>query len=398
MDPAGLSFGVLQTFVTLTSIGVAIASAIRSAKNFGDDAVKLSVRIADEVERTKQLQALLLEKGKIFQDATLLYQLPPETQENLVTLLCLITGPLIGECGGIWSNYLERAQTIANYEAGGGTYDGKSEGFEKMVQTREDDPQSVEYQQNTGLRAKIRWALSDKKKAFELVEQLSDTTRRIKDDIELFSFPLGILHSKAGMLKADLDDAQRLGWSADAALTRTIQEGSSSAGNLEIQTSDLVEDGEHMFSSSCARGYYRTHPSIVQCKYYHPNEEGDADAEATDSVHALSTLLKLASTSSASKFRLPPFTGFFQDMRRNLFGLVFQFPQDVDDEPPSTLLDILSPGAYGCPLEYRFKLAHALATTVSELHRVQWIHKSLYNGNILFFSDGLEPGEHRHPR
>jgi len=391
MDVGGLALATFQVFNTLIKLGLVFATAVRSAKDFGRDAEKLSVNIADEIEKTKQLRALLLDKGKIFPDATLFDQLPTDSQENLVALLYIVTGPLLGECGGVWSTYLAKNQAIEGLEAQGHQDDDQSHDLDMMIKALDDASLSVEYQKNTGLRAKIKWALSDRKKAFDLVQDLSDTTRRIKEDIELFCFPLGILGSKAGLLKADLD-AQRLGWSADAGLADLIQNGSTTASGLELQLSDLTEDGENPTGNSCGRSYYRTLPCVVQCKHYQPDEHGEAETEATASIHALSALLKLAGEGDTIRFRLLPFAGFFQDMRRDCFGFVFRYPNNVDDEPPTPLSELLAAEVYDCPLEHRFRLAHTLAKTLSELHRVQWIHKNVNSSNVLYFRNNSSQG------
>ncbi|KAF2491573.1 hypothetical protein BU16DRAFT_122381 [Lophium mytilinum] len=255
MEAVGLSLALIQVFDTTTKASISLALSIRSAKEFGKDAEKLSVRIADEIERIRQLRQLLLERDKIFPDATLFAQLSPESQENLVALIYVVTGPLFGECKELWSTYLAKSQSIKDLDDQEplGTL-GKERDLDDLVKAFEAASVSIDYQQNIGLRAKMKWAVSDKVRAIELVDELSDTTRRIKDDIELFCFPLGILNSKASVLRQDTD-AQKIGWAANAELIGLIQSCITSGKTCEVNSNDVEVDTASSDNRSIATAY-----------------------------------------------------------------------------------------------------------------------------------------------
>ena len=82
--------------------------------------------------------------------------------------------------------------------------------------------------------------------------------------------------------------------------------------------------------------------------------------------------------------------GFFHDLSRCGFGLVFDLPLQPSTEPksgPTTLKSLINntQPTMGQPtLEDKFHLASTLAIALLEFHLVGWLHKDLTSSNIIF--------------
>lgn len=81
--------------------------------------------------------------------------------------------------------------------------------------------------------------------------------------------------------------------------------------------------------------------------------------------------------------------------------MVFELPAaPVVEEPlePVPLAAIFGTHGTGQPrpaLGDKFKLAHALAASIAEFHKVGWLHKNISSSNIIFFSpQGSSPEKH----
>jgi serine/threonine protein kinase len=76
------------------------------------------------------------------------------------------------------------------------------------------------------------------------------------------------------------------------------------------------------------------------------------------------------------------------------YGLVYKLPAMQNDFICETLTNILLKPDYRKllhgDLENRIKLARALARSLLELHTVDWLHKSFYPDNILFFGEQIQ--------
>lgn len=381
MDVAGLVLACLDAFDVLTRLGLSIHDKAKSAKEFAKNAGRLRIQVADEVQRLQQLRLLLLAPGKIYPEASLFEQMPRDIQEVLVGLIYHIAGPLLGEYGEIWRSYLHDEKSVAEYELSDHL---THKTFDELVADFEaSQAKSKNHWSSIALATKIKWAFQDEKRANKIVEELSDATRRIKEDIELYCLPLGILMKRSGAVKNDADTLS-LGWSDDAELVRLIIEGNATR-EPELNTRQLVQDSAYdSHKMSFVTGYYETKPVVIQYKPYKADSDDDAPQSVLESVQQLSSLLRQLKSNKPSKFSVLQFRGYYQEVREKRFAIVFDIPAGYTTA--SSLKDLLVP-ENTCSLGYRFRLAHTLASSLSRLHRVRWVHKNVRSENVLFLPE-----------
>ena len=136
-------------------------------------------------------------------------------------------------------------------------------------------------------------------------------------------------------------------------------------------------------------------PSWVEWKSVKMDTEDDNAKEIILRIKALATLL---SAPKPTEFRIPPCVGLLtrdpkQTAKVNAsiknFGLLYEWPAGTYDQTinHSTLLDMISSEKAEMPLlNQRFALAYSLASAMSMIHAIGWLHKAFRSDNILFFS------------
>ena len=383
MDTAALGIAIYGLFDQLTRVGLTIHTGLKTTKHFAADAESLRIQVADEVQRIRQMRSLLLTPNKILPHASLFESLPQDDRQNLAMLLYHVAGPIMGEFGDLWSRYLARPPETRGVEQ---QLENDERSLDQLITEFENLIAEDHSRTELKLRDKIRWAFSDKDKAKSLVSELADSTRRIKDDIELFCFPLGILRNNAGALRDD-PDAVGCGWAEDSELIKLLADKSAithTEGNINTQQLAVPEGVQDQQAEATVLMYYQSEPALVQFRSYKPDDDMDAPQAVMDNMRLLAALFRQLNQIDQMKFRVLRFLGFYQEMRRQRFGLVFAIPKRASSPEPIALKQLL---ANSCPfsLDQRFKHAQVLATTLSRLHRVSWVHKNMRSENILYF-------------
>ncbi|MCJ1318062.1 hypothetical protein MMC15_003389 [Xylographa vitiligo] len=79
--------------------------------------------------------------------------------------------------------------------------------------------------------------------------------------------------------------------------------------------------------------------------------------------------------------------GYFEDLERHRYGILFALPPSAQPILPFTLQDLLSRALTGIlpPLDDRFRMAESIARSVIRLHDCGWVHAALRSSNVLFF-------------
>jgi hypothetical protein len=130
------------------------------------------------------------------------------------------------------------------------------------------------------------------------------------------------------------------------------------------------------------------HSVIVEVKNY--DEHYSIAKIAAELFARLERAVSLLNT--ARSLRVLPCLGYYHDPSSYSLGLVYQCP--VAHQPGkstvSTLHDILEKaadekGSKRPSLGHRFQLAHSLASSVLEFHKVNWVQKAISSFNIIFF-------------
>lgn len=93
--------------------------------------------------------------------------------------------------------------------------------------------------------------------------------------------------------------------------------------------------------------------------------------------------------SPARPIRVLKSLGYLHDPTQHHFGIVYQFPAGLGQDPTSlhTIIAKTKSRAQRPSLTQKFALASALVSHVLDLHRITWLHKSLCSSNIIFFPD-----------
>ncbi|KAL8995133.1 MAG: hypothetical protein Q9169_005076 [Polycauliona sp. 2 TL-2023] len=115
------------------------------------------------------------------------------------------------------------------------------------------------------------------------------------------------------------------------------------------------------------------------------NAVGD---ELYSRVGAVAELLRTASRSDRNVRLLSPI-GYFHEPINRIFRLVFEIPGGFKEGGTNKALEITTLWHYiqarsSPALEDRFRLARRLASTLSRLHKVQWLHKNISAFTVIF--------------
>lgn len=103
--------------------------------------------------------------------------------------------------------------------------------------------------------------------------------------------------------------------------------------------------------------------------------------------------------------------GYFEDVEKSRFGLVYETPDRARDEESAAqtsplnlgtrlchcrLADLLNNRSAEPPLEIKFHLAYRLATSVFDLHSRGVVHGNMASANVIFFEDNITLGNDNH--
>ena len=133
-------------------------------------------------------------------------------------------------------------------------------------------------------------------------------------------------------------------------------------------------------------------PVLVEWINY--DSEYVEDLEGRQLLVRVEAIAELLSTTKPAKFNVLDCYKFFHDPQETRFGLVFDYPPHVPHarEHPISLRQIFDriKSREQVPfLGDRFKLAHTLALSIGEFHKVGWLHKNISSFNVLFFETQL---------
>ena len=126
-------------------------------------------------------------------------------------------------------------------------------------------------------------------------------------------------------------------------------------------------------------------PVVVESFQYSVASSESIEPSNT-TISALRRMVDLLSHPKRTSFHILPCVGYIQERHARKFGIVFDTEErSCEGERPVTLHNLFA-SRPRVPLEDRIALAHALATALSNVHRVGWVHKELRSEIILFFN------------
>ncbi|CRK24386.1 hypothetical protein BN1708_013945 [Verticillium longisporum] len=164
--------------------------------------------------------------------------------------------------------------------------------------------------------------------------------------------------------------------------------------NLAIKTS-RVQVGAHDEVSAGFRSFGFLdggEPILIEWKRYDASWMGQKGIELHGRISNIAQLLH--TDTKPDELLTLKCLGFFDDVERSAFGFVFQLPLASAAAPApapngkpmislKTLLD--QPTPENLPtLEERLQASYGIALSISILHAVSWLHKSIRSQNVLF--------------
>jgi len=177
-------------------------------------------------------------------------------------------------------------------------------------------------------------------------------------------------------------------------MTVLATERSHLHANLRVNSNHLerlktLADCDLGLMNDIERGYKRQ-VLVEWMRYGSPLAEEMKGHERLVRVEAVAELLN--SADKPEDFRVLHCAGFFHETNNNRFGLVFNFPDASTfgrgESEAITLwqiIDFENRNQHMPALEDRFVLAHALAVSVAEFHKVKWLHKAISSSHVVFF-------------
>lgn len=369
---------------------------ISDVRRFGEDSAKLSLKFQQLSSGYEALQTVLFDekrfpsvKGSVYSD------LPKRSQDLILSMLKELPRLL-------YEYYLiEKANEIQHY----GKDQARSNETnltmavvlspEEMLKIFGDGqmPEAKSKSSVVSLRH-IGWAIRTRKRVEKLLVEYEDWLRRIKITVEESWWPTTFSQKYENLLSVEKDTAcQALGVAAAAGLRKLLVSDAQLKGSLGLGNTTLQIS--HFDGSS--RGLSRLDGTTVYVESlrYQPDREGFLDTTLKRRFEEISSLLNQVNDPEFRVLRCRNFAEVRAPEPE--FQLIFDLPNNQAKEPISLNALIASNMGKKPSLGARFRLCHKLAQSLSLLHSVGWIHRSIRSENILFFNTDARTGELHEP-
>lgn len=162
-----------------------------------------------------------------------------------------------------------------------------------------------------------------------------------------------------------------------------LEAGSFATGAGLIDRASVLLTGGN---ATRALAVYRQDNVWVEWKEYEPDHQLPFWREMIEErVQKLAALLSIQGT--PQEFRAPHCIGYIHDTDEDTarYGFVYSIPNSIPDAEPLALFDLIQQGAKPS-LTQRIGLAHNITSSLMYLHSVNWLHKGIRSGNIVFFA------------
>jgi serine/threonine protein kinase len=233
-----------------------------------------------------------------------------------------------------------------------------------------------------------------------LVDELSPEARNranLYDDIQMMSNPCDVVvFARLQDSDASISNPRRLRMlSLLTSMTKALQCRHSCEGAIDplrLVGEARVDDFKVQLLENDRADYKRE--VIVETRTYEEHCKDIKNAQAPQlHLQEVVDMLERATRVYGDSFRALPCAGFYQDAAALSCGIVYEYP-DPSKHQDFTTLNLALKESQHHPerqpsLDQRFQLAHALARSVLQFHRVLWLQKSISSLNIvIFFSTG----------
>lgn len=255
---------------------------------------------------------------------------------------------------------------------------------------------SFESFQRGSLIQKLRWGFRDKKKLDKVLQELQSWNDRLFARIQMSFLRLEQCeNTKATNLSTtsilmktqqsltDSVEAKKLGLSNDATLLRLA----TTTGGSQLHAMKVTDFYGWSFPGKRPRdfardtAYVNDQHVLLEYKAFMPDLEGNPTPSVEKRVEQLANILH---DQYSDRSNTLPCRGYYIEEKNMRIVFVFDIPSCDHEESLSTLHHDLSTRKAPA-LEDRFVLAKTLATSLSQLFTVGWVHKSFRSENVVHF-------------
>jgi hypothetical protein len=362
---------------------------IGDVRRFGEDSAKLSLKFAQLSSGYEALQTVLFdEKRFAFVKGSVYDDLPKRSQDLILSMLKELPRLL-------YEYYvIEAANEIEHHEKDQAQSNETSLSM-AVVLAPEDmqkifsDGQVPEAKPKSSVLSfrHVWWAARTKKRVQKLLTEYEDWLRRIKNTVEESWWPMSFSEKYENLLAIEMDAAcQALGVAAAAGLRKLLLSDAHLPENLNLENTTLQI--RHFDNSLRGLSQLDDTTVYVESLRYQPDKEGFLDSTLKRRFQEISSLLNQAKD---QEFHVLHCRNFAEvQVPEPEFQLIFDLPSNTAKEPVSLSALIASSTGKKPSLGVRFRLCYDLSQSLSLLHSVGWIHRSIRSENILFFNHGAQ--------
>ncbi|RAO68475.1 uncharacterized protein BHQ10_004487 [Talaromyces amestolkiae] len=266
----------------------------------------------------------------------------------------------------------------------------------------------------------IDWALFDKKKLTQTLAAYSGWTERLRQTMSLMLLTLAAFDKDSLARFATDKNARNLGIQSVAkrqllAKTKTPTDFSALQGRIILEDTDntsdtdvklaIYMDEKRQLNERVVVEYRKYGNELIQATKFGSPLEKDLKASTRDLAWLLHNAFPAASETDTeenetSGFLTLPCMGYIDQRETHRFLFVYRLPSNLTSLvtfQPLTLHGLISGNIRNKPaLGNRFFMAHALASTVLNIHSFGWVHKNIWSRGVIMLpssavSQGLKP-------
>jgi hypothetical protein len=369
---------------------------IGDVRRFGEDTAKLSLKFKQLSSGYEALQTVLFDKKRFdFVKDSIYDDLPKRSQDLILSMLQELPRLL-------YEYYLiEKANEMDHHKKEHAESNETSLTMAVVLTPEEmqkifGDGQVPDAKPKSSVLSfrHVWWAARTKKRVQKLLEEYEDWLRRIKITVEESWWPMSFSEKYENLLAIEKDTAcQALGVAAAASLRKLLVSDAHLPGSLSLENATL--EISHFDGSLRGLSLVDDATVYVECLRYQPDKEGFLDSTLKRRFQEISSLLNQAND---QEFHVLHCRNFAEvQVPEPEFQLIFDLPSNNAKKPISLNALIASSTGKKPSLGARFRLCHELAQSLSLLHSVGWIHRSIRSENILFFNVDARKDELNEP-
>ncbi|KAF2806413.1 uncharacterized protein BDZ99DRAFT_523862 [Mytilinidion resinicola] len=394
---AGLTIASVDQLLKLGERTAQLVSDMRAFQDVND---QLRGKIQHENYRTDLLRRLLFDPAPAYGGSTLFENFDEEGQDHIRVFLGRVVHTLREA-----HDLLEKRYGMQDSSGGEYAEKGRSDSSSSLTLLssfwgsipsipRTPSPRPPQRTRSKGPMLLLRWSLQDKKRTEEILNEWIDLNSRIREDVKMMCLTSSIGLNTQHLRRLEVDeDSKELGFNLGAALQLSASQ--DTCEDIDFRLSDPVWMAALSKSvpidDSFAALEYQGKRYLQETRKYEAGTTPprELDQRSRERVNGLASLL---SRPKETEFCIPRCVGWEYVATQSQIAFIFETPERVSAKPVS-LLHLLRLKEVRLSLSQRLALASALATCISQLHMVKWVHESFRSENILFFPGTSSAGK-----